>query len=982
MPPHDDVVGLTISAQEYWKNTISVCEAALRLLSVYENQQHALVDAVTRPLRQLIGQGRDLNAMKKYTPQTSVEPSPRKLRKTVLLNFDPATNWTIVSPTTIEIKLQNSVITAQSITTADELDAIIPKILASKCVALDCEFLGSKNALPELKVLQIAISKTCGYAVLVDQVGVEVCKEKLAHILQSDELNLVGWAFRADAQAIETAFKLSMGSVLDLQAKIKSIAIEQMALGAAMSKYAGDWEGYGEFEKAKQLGNTFQFLGPDCVWLKKPLPKEALVYAVFDVVSLVELYEKLKDHPNEHRYYWPHTILAESGRKALDRWQRDRAQNLRPTSRQDTVVLVDQTETSSSSRTESPPSNPCYKSKGKSQLRVEAPPFTPASFDVDVDDEDDADMKEAIRRSLEDFEKQKDRIIGTLGDEPSTSGSGSSSNASSEKISAQEQFADIQSVEPNFADDVKQQRADAVDTSKLGPKGWGNPDESPEITGAERWSSWSRSNAESPKSNNRSPRITHAAERAQQSNASPILKKAVSPKPLPATTERTVSFKVPVATEYIQWQKSSISEASQSPKTSPSISRSTLPQNTTKHVDEAKPTRMTYMQAYEDQSTGSFAWRVAEEGEMDDDSWKDLVNNSLQKWKHGIDVDFDLTEYEKQAKQEKPKPPAEAPVKFQTSVGGEKWTTEKDSWDKQIVRPNTMQIPLKGTGKRTKQKFNGPKVNNVFDTDWDEDSSDEDAFNTHEEESVASASETVSPMIGRDDDMYIDDIYLDSSLSLHIYSINKPEQLDKMITKTATGEPPQVAITYHMHSIRDRQNQRVILLKALQLYLSTGDSYTVQLGQACVGQEISESSSFRYLLSSPKVRRVCWCIDFVAKDLEKKIGFQLGPTYEISGKMMDLVAPKQGKDKDSHTFGSSVEQYLSKWPHISQYREAKKALEDISSKAFSSSVWDKRRLPDVALTFSALQGLALYTLSLSPEFQSIPFNENHMWPRR
>ncbi|KAG0168136.1 hypothetical protein DFQ28_005339 [Apophysomyces sp. BC1034] len=965
----DAPVGLTMSAQEYWKMTISVCEAAARLLSAYENQQHILIDNVIRPLRQLIGQGRDLNAMKKYTPRPPTEGSSRKLRKTAPLLFDPATNWTIESPSTIHVKLPNSVITAQAITTAAELDNIIPEILSSECIALDCEFLGYKSNLPELKVLQIAVSKTRGYAVLVDVIGLDVCKAKLSSILQNEELNLVGWSFRADAQAIESAFKLCMGTVLDLQAKVKSIAIEQMSLGAAMSKYASDWEGYSEFEKAKQLGNTFQFLGADCVWLRNPLPKEALVYAAFDVVSLVELYEKMKDHRNEHRFYWPHTILTELSAKALDRWQRDRALNLRPASKQNTMTLVDQPESS----------------KGKSPFKTNHGRATSTVSDSDADN--DQDIQEAIRRSLEDIEKmeRKDRILGILEDKSSTFGSENSSELLSanakqteatKKVSLSHDFADMPSVEPNFADDIYQKKKDDAENSKLGSKGWGELEEAPDADGAERWSTWSRTIAESPKSSARSPRPTHSTDRTQRPKVSPALKKAVSPRPLPATTERPLSSKVPVTTEHIHWSKPTPSEPIKSPKNSPLASRPSLPQDAPKRLDDAKPTRINYMQAYGQQNSGSFAWHETAEGEMDEESWKDLVDNSIKQWKSGEDVNLDLEEYEKQGKQGKPKARSEPPVKFQTAVGGEQWTTASDSWDKQIVRPNTMQIPLKGVARRTKQKFAGPKCTNVFDSDWD--ASDDDEQTYSDDQSVESASEETLSKPGRDDDMYVGDIYISDQISLHMYNINRPEQLNKIITKSTTADPLIVAITYHMHNVRDRDNSRDLLVKALQLYLSTGDSYTIQLDQACSGQEVNEMSTFRYLLSSPDVRRVCWCIDVIAKDLEEKIGFKLGHTYELSYKMMELIGPKGGKD--SFTFKTAIEQYLKKWPHIDRYREAKQELDKIASKSFSSSIWDRKRLPDIALSHSALQGLALYALYLSPEFQSVPFNQSHVWP--
>lgn len=365
-----------VTLDGYWANTILACQTALGLLSSFESHDHVLVDNCTRALRNLLAHGTNLAAMRAYQPPSAGTPPParKQLRKVATLDFNPRENWTIISNHKVKVNCTSQLtIDAIAVSTVEQLDTILPHIQESAVLAIDCEFLGQQKQLPELKVLQIAVSPTLGFAILVDQIGLEITQDRLMPILEDKNRVLLGWAFTGDANAIESAFRgIQLPPVLDLQAKVRGLHTEIMNLGRAMDRIAQDWEGFKEFSKAKQLGDTFQFLGADCVWVQSPLPPEAIVYAAFDVVSLHVLYELLKDRPDQSIYYWPETVIKTYNRRSLDRWWRGRHTNMMSPSQPKSqyITLVDSDTTSVKQR---PPGSPAPSAPPAPSARAERP---------------------------------------------------------------------------------------------------------------------------------------------------------------------------------------------------------------------------------------------------------------------------------------------------------------------------------------------------------------------------------------------------------------------------------------------------------------------------------------------------------------------------------------------------------------------------------------------------------------------------------
>ncbi|KAK4513697.1 uncharacterized protein ATC70_005701 [Mucor velutinosus] len=343
---------MEISEHEYWKSAYKSAEALLSLLSVFEKRSVKGVDKAVESLRGIVAGGDDFDKLKERTqapPQHIASPpsppSPRQQQQQQqqqqqshqagkrpwynYSNYDMEDDWQQMSAYHIEVPLSNhKAAICMLVSNEEQLDEAIQEIRNAEYIAIDCEFQSIKKSLPELKLLQIGVSSTKGFAIQVDSVGFDVLSAKLKPILEDDEVNIVGWSYRPDAMAIESYFKsIEQAPVLDLQAKLMPIAVETMNLEAAMVKFADQWDGLEAFKKAKHYSDGFFYNNDDCIWTKIPLPPKALVYSIFDVLSVHALHQYTKQYPSEEKFYWPYT-LAKQSEKALYRFHQQRAQGI------------------------------------------------------------------------------------------------------------------------------------------------------------------------------------------------------------------------------------------------------------------------------------------------------------------------------------------------------------------------------------------------------------------------------------------------------------------------------------------------------------------------------------------------------------------------------------------------------------------------------------------------------------------------------
>lgn len=373
--------------------------------------------------------------------------------------------------------------------------------------------------------------------------------------------------------------------------------------------------------------------------------------------------------------------------------------------------------------------------------------------------------------------------------------------------------------------------------------------------------------------------------------------------------------------------------------------------------------------------SGSFTWAPSTKNEMSSASWKSFVNSSISDWKAGKDTTLDAI----QSTIEDTSPTPE-PIKFNTTVqsnyrrGGDIGDTstgkmkEMDNWSHQEDRPDTMQMPMNQIPIRT--KFSGPKVTNPNDEmadDHDDDNNENDGYNTH------SYNDSDFPILKMNMDIqdksqqrkiqgieslptFVDGIFLyseEGDAELSMYRLTKPEHLD-MINMPPPGTDYTATVCYHFISANNKR-----ILKAIQIYLSTGDSYTAIIEKTFRMKRPGalKNTKFGQLLMDPSIKRVCWCPNYIEEDIYKVLGFTIGTCVDL------MLRANYGRSENNLiSFVDAIDCFLANWPDKQQYIDAKADFEALYAKKFSSTCWDREKLPDAVLTYCALQGLAAYTL--------------------
>ncbi|KAI9250451.1 hypothetical protein BDA99DRAFT_522548 [Phascolomyces articulosus] len=1034
-----------LSMHDYWKSTVFACETALSLLKPFEHNDHYLVDNVLAPLRQLVGHGRNYEAMKAYQPPmhadtrddnqphtvtTTTRPFPSqyqsRIRKTVQLNFDPRTTWDIESNDTVHVHtyIQNNPtgqVTCKAIMTVEQLDAAIPIIQKAPCLGLDCEFLGLKKALPELQVLQIAVSSTLGYAIMVNHIGADKVYQRLGPILEEEfELNddtttttttnddnssrpsrlLLGWAFRADAQAIEASFrKIKLTRVLDLQAKIQSLETEQLNLASAMIRYCQRWDGLEEFSKAKQLGDTFQFTGPECIWLHSPLPPEALVYAVFDVVSLVALHEQTKWQPTLVNHYWPNTVISTYGRKALEKWYRQKImaqqEPINPHLQQGQLQSQQQQGQETSgyiSLVETPASVPpkipvSTKKAGKAKVTASASHHhhyqtfssgtttnttravpssssqgrSPKPFGWDDENPQyTADMEEAIRRSKQEYlHKQQspteERIIGTL-DEPS--GSGSSFHC--ETIDFNDMPEEYTTTAPEEEEeDYHLEGGDEV----IEYGSYQRREQQKNFDGPE----------EDPPFENKTDNNLHFADDIYDDSQK---KKEVGQLGGWGSSDEIQE------TNWISQAKPKEPNGQQQP----------VPISTTKGKGTTMPSTFseTIHQAYHQHAEGEFAWTMRPE----DETWSKLAEDSRKGWRKRKMTAMTQQTYDGQDEKQgrtgskgRNGIGAEKTTKFQTSThfGLGSWAyDEKDSWDTKNEQPQAMRMPLRNIPKvkvKGKNRQRGPRVVNPYDdmmSSSDEDESDEDismsdtddASSLYGTQKINNNNNSINNKVPIDE-TYRDDLHLDGE-SVHVHLIQNDLQLStvqlnnekdfSLHTYHQDGSPQQlqskvVFITPLLRQVVHREGTIEVLLKGLQIYVAaTEESYTLLTDRLLNRNQEIQHSELGHVLVDPSVTRVVWGITIVERQIQERLGFSLGPCIDLAWVFNEMF----GSPENPITFNKALDMGLQNTKNRDIYHDLSETYH--SRKKFSGSPWDQERLQSSVLHYSAMQGWLLSAL--------------------
>ncbi|KAI8082387.1 hypothetical protein BDF21DRAFT_381961 [Thamnidium elegans] len=888
----------TLTTEEFWKNTIRTVESAYCWLLTYENKDYELVENSIISLKKLIRHGKSYEAMKTY----------------------------------LELEPSGQIATCISVTNASQLDQVIEDVYDSKRIAVDCEFLGLRKSLPELKLLQIGVSKYKGYAIQVDIIGVQVVTDKLKRILEDESLDIIGWAFRSDALAIESYIHgIELSPVLDLQAKLKPIAVEQMNLGNALNKFASEWIGNHEFQKAKLTGSQFLFTGDDCIWLMCPLPPKALVYAVFDVLSVLALHEYTQHYPSLEEYYWPYTVTSQSSQKAVDRWHVQRAAGINSTPNTGTINIV---------KPKNPAKPPVIRQPSTNAVRI-----TEDGYD-DEDIRFQRDLQVALERSVKDVavvpnaaeSSGTDRVI-----EPTSTYKSTSLQSLEQELNST--LLDQKVLSPRFSDAPTQETNDAeieYDTwdinTQTGQKNNENIQSSTNQwstyteAGGNQWKNkWDASSKGSPNQWNE-PKLNPVSSPNNNNNL------RLSPTHVPSNLEPK--------------EKS--------------------PQFISCKPDKKKYTSDLKSRIQVGNQGGSFTWAPETKDQMSSKTWKTFVNSTIDDWKKGKDLTMDALMNPAISEQQEPTSSSE-PVKFNTKVhdnytrGGKigdsetgtmNSTKNQNNWEVKEERPDVMQMPMNQIPIRT--KFTGPRIENPY-ADY-HGSDDDDGSNRDEDFPIINAKillakkteEKTKSQIIESLPTFVDGTYLyseDAEPELYMLKLTTPEELD-MVYMPPEGTNFTVAIGYHF--IR---RTRGVVLKAIQTYLSTGESYTALVEKTFMMKPAGslKNTKFGRLLTDPSIKRVCWSPSYIEEEMTKKLGFTIGPCVDLA------FRANYGK-AETFSFIQSIDLYLRDWPDRKQFMDAKHDFETLNAKKFSSTCWDREKLPESVIMYSALQGLAIYCL--------------------
>ncbi|ORY99169.1 hypothetical protein BCR43DRAFT_488846 [Syncephalastrum racemosum] len=874
----------TVTLDKYWTNTIQACQTALGLLSAFESNDYVLVDNCTRALRDLLTHGTNFTAMRAYQPPATVNtpPTRKQLRKVATLDFNPRENWTIASHQNVQVNCTPQLtIDAIAVSTVEQLDNILPQIRKSSVLAIDCEFLGQQKQLPELKVLQIAVSPTLGFAILVDQIGLEIAGDRLKPILEDKSRTLLGWAFTGDANAIESAFRgIQLPPVLDLQAKVRGLYTEIMNLARAMDKLAKDWEGYKEFSKAKQLGDTFQFLGSDCVWVQFPLPPEAIVYATFDVVSLVVLYERLKGKPDQSIYYWPETVVKTYNPKSLERWLRGRAFNMMSPSqrRSQYITLVDSNNVSAKNR----------------PTASSAPPATPATPAPHApSDEKPTDSTPTERPCDDELFKVHTRL------------------AIERSLQSQNML--------EKSDEAVTEEKQTVITEREDLQEWEEPEDVKEGSDME----------------------------------------------LHFATADTDDQGIEIPKHEASWDAQ---------KTAPSNAE--LDRETSGHARPPVLAPSAYILSAPQlhMNKGIFEWDEKRENEISE--WKSFVEKSNAAWKKRTDVELSDLDAANSIKNRASADTAPNEGKQKTTLGLQEpisnpWGHQQDSWEAKDVRPSTMVMPLPGIP-HVKSRRRGPRTNNLYggdaywDVEEDEDESDSKNDNNSEtDDDRSSATSSVSSSRKRDtrvkrrgrENTLIDDIYLKGEDQIAVHLVDQMSQLNSIRWVPEGKAMITAVINFHFHRVRGSRvgKQHV---KAIQVFFEDHTSYLILLDRLDGQPEKLKQSNLYDLFHSEQIRRVFWGSQkSVQACIQERLGFRLNKDDIELAYAFALKHPNT-----TLSFNLVLEKYLGDNPNLASYIDSKDTFERTNQRKFSSSVWDRDRLYESTITFSALEGWCLLQL--------------------
>ncbi|OWZ25583.1 ribonuclease D [Wolbachia endosymbiont of Wuchereria bancrofti] len=181
------------------------------------------------------------------------------------------------------------------INTTSELEDICEELIAKKpkFIAADTEFI--RNHLtyyPRLSLIQISYGEK---SFIIDALAPEVDLSFIKKIILNREITKVFHSCRQDIESLFTVFKCIPAPIFDTQ------------VAAMFCHYYHDFIGYSKVVEQYQGVVLDKIKAKNSDWLRRPLSKDQLDYAISDVVHLYDLHQVLCDRLEESgRMGWFH----------------------------------------------------------------------------------------------------------------------------------------------------------------------------------------------------------------------------------------------------------------------------------------------------------------------------------------------------------------------------------------------------------------------------------------------------------------------------------------------------------------------------------------------------------------------------------------------------------------------------------------------------------------------------------------------------
>ncbi|GAA5811898.1 hypothetical protein MFLAVUS_005345 [Mucor flavus] len=244
-------------------------------------------------------------------------------------------------------------------------------------------------------------------------------------------------------------------------------------------------------------------------------------------------------------------------------------------------------------------------------------------------------------------------------------------------------------------------------------------------------------------------------------------------------------------------------------------------------------------------------------------------------------------------------------------------------------------------------------ISKIHNIDSDDDDDDEYSYRDRSTAdtdipSVRSATTDLLKHTHSKQRIWSDTVFLNNNNRIFVVQLDSPNSLNTISIPSAESDYT-VAITYHTVT-----RKSVVVLKLLQLYVSTGVSYIVLIDRTCLLKNLHtiKDTAFGFLLADTSVRRVCWNPDYIQKAVEQQTCLTIGSCVDLSCSCEQLGLSSSLDDVFNHS--------LEGWQDKVQFNDLKRSFEEIKT-----TLWNRSRLPNAAEKYCAIEGWTVYSLYLA-----------------